>query len=146
LKLLGLCLLIAAGGGMGCMRVAALRGRAQTLSTVVRFVDWWMREVRYTVAPLEELLQRAEEDAAFHKLLNSSEKENNFTADDAHQFQAFVDGLGATDLEGQLSHGMFYAKVFEERTKEAEITATRRGRSELMLWTGGATVLALLLL
>lgn len=131
---------------MGCVRAAALRGRVQALSTAVRFIDWWMREVRYTVAPLGELLQRAKNDAAFQKLLNSSEKENNFTSDDVHQFQAFVDGLGSTDLEGQLSHGAFYAKVFEERVKEAEITAARRGRSELMLWTGGGAVLALLLL
>ncbi len=131
---------------MGCVRAAALRGRVHTLFTVVRFVDWWMREVRYTAAPLEELLECAKKDTAFQKLLNSSGKENNFTEEDAHQFQTFVDKLGSTDLDGQLSHGAFYAKVFEERAKEAEITAARRGRSELMLWTGGATVLALLLL
>ncbi len=143
---MGLCLLIAAGGGMGCLRVAALRGRVNALSTTLRFIDWLMREVRYTAAPLEDLLKHAKTDVAFQVLLVSSGKVNYFTDEDERQFRRFMEGLGSTDLEGQLTHGAFYTKVFEDLAKEAGEISARRGRTEIMLWTGGAAVLALLLL
>lgn len=146
MKILGLSLLILAGGGIGCLRVAALRGRVQSLSAAVRFIDWWMREVRYTAAPREELLARAKRDETFCELLSLSDKRNHFTGEDTVAFRRFVDGLGSTDLEGQLSHGSFYVKVFEEKVQEAERMAACRSRTELMMWTGGAAVLALLLL
>ncbi len=146
MKVMGLCLLIAAGGGMGCLRVAALRGRVKVLLTALRFIDWLMREVRYTVAPLDELLNRAKTDAAFQELLSFNGKVNYFTDEDERQFRRFMEGLGSTDLEGQLTHAAFYTKVFEELAKEAGEISARRGRTEMMLWTGGAAVLALLLL
>ena len=146
MKLLGLCLLIAAGGGVGCMRVAALRGRVKALSTALRFVDWWMREVQYTAAPIQELLARAKQDASFCELLDFDGKQNYFTEEDEKVFRQFMDGLGGTDLEGQRSRGAFYKKLFEERVQEAGEVAACRGRTELMLWTGGTAVLALLLL
>ncbi len=146
MKLTGLCFLVAAGGGIGCLRAAALRGRVNALSTVLRFIDWLMREVRYTAAPMSDLLKRAEMDLSFQTILNSGEKVNYFTDEDNQQFERFMEGLGTTDLEGQLSHGAFYTKVFDERVREAEQVCACRGRTEVMLWTGGAAVLALLLL
>lgn len=146
MKAVGLCLLVAAGSGIGCLRAAALRGRVSALSAVLRFIDWFMREVRYTAAPLDRLLTRAKTDESFDSVLAFGEKGSCFTEEDKRQLRLFLEGLGTTDLKGQLSHGAFYTKVFEERLEEAGRTAACRGRTEMMLWTGGAAVLALLLL
>ncbi len=155
MKWIGLCLLIAAGAGFGCFRAAALRERVNALAATCRFIDWMMREMRYTAAPLSVLLHRAAEEKAFAELglpcegdvfPKTNVKINGFTEEDAEHFMRFTEALGKSDVTGQLDHGKFYAALFEERRCEALRNAEKRGRVELMLWTGGAAVLALLLL
>lgn len=159
MKGVGLCLLVMAGGCIGCWRAAALRERERVLRAMCRFVDWLTREIRYTAAPLPMLLQRASRamgrelplfDATetydvWCDTLTSRAKAIGFTGDDAVCIRRFVEELGRSDVAGQLSHGAFYAAVFEERRKQACEEADKRGRLELMLWTGGAAVMALLL-
>ncbi len=158
MKGVGLCLLVAAGGGIGCLRAAALRERERALGTMCRFVDWLIREIRYTAAPLDVLLRRAAQvlgqdlplfDAAdtfdtWCASLRNDVKRIGFTEEDAAHICRFAEELGRSDVAGQLAHGAFYAALFEERRQAARADADKRGRVELMLWTGGATVLALL--
>lgn len=158
MKGVGLCLLVAAGGGIGCLRAASLRERERALGAMCRFVDWLIREIRYTAAPLDVLLHRASEAMgrdlplfdtvetfdAWRAALADSVKNINFTDEDAAHIYRFAEELGRSDVAGQLTHGAFYATLFEERRKAAREEAEKRGRLELMLWTGGAAVLALL--
>ncbi len=158
MKGVGLCLLVAAGSGIGCLRAASLRERERALGAMCRFVDWLIREIRYTAAPLDVLLHRASKTMTrdlplFDKVDNfeqwqSSLKERvkriGFTDEDAMVACRFAEELGRSDVAGQLAHGAFYAAQFEERRRRAQAEAEKRGRLELMLWTGGAVVLALL--
>ncbi|MBE6757252.1 MAG: hypothetical protein E7552_01715 [Ruminococcaceae bacterium] len=157
MKGVGLCLIVTAGGMIGCMRVAALRERERALGVMCRFVDWLIREIRYTAAPLDTLLHRAKTAFSDWPLLERADsferwrislpksvKQMNFTEEDAACICRFAEELGCSDVTGQLAHGAFYAALFEERRQEAHCEAEKRGRLELMLWTGGAAVLALL--
>lgn len=157
MKGVGLCLLIMAGGLVGCMRATALRERVRALGVMCRFVDWLSREIRYTAAPLDVLLRRATAEFYDWSLLEDVEgfeqwrkslsirvKRIGFTDEDAVHVCRFAEELGNFDVAGQLAHGAFYAVLFEERRQQARQEAEKRGRLELMLWTGGAAVLALL--
>lgn len=159
MKLLGLCFMVLAGSGIGCWRVISLQGRVRSLGAVCNLVDWLTKEIRYTAAPLDTLIQRAAQQPSFSDLpiweqtdsfnawrsaLNRSVKRCNFTDEDARHLCRFVEELGVSDVEGQLTRGAYYATLFAERRQQAQAEAAARGRAECMLWTGGAAVLALL--
>jgi len=141
MKGVGLCLLVAAGGGIGCLRAASLRERERALGAMCRFVDWLIREIRYTAAPLDVLLHRASEAMggdlplfdtvetfdAWRAALADSVKNINFTDEDAAHIYRFAEELGRSDVAGQLTHGAFYATLFEERRKAAREEAEKRG-------------------
>ena len=158
MKGVGLCMLVLAGGGIGCLRAASFRERERVLEAMCRFIEWLIREIRYTAAPLDLLLHRVPETItcdlplftvvdtfeAWQNALDDSVKRSAITEEDAGYICRFAEELGRSDVAGQLAHGKFYAALFEERRQQAREDAQKRGRLELMLWSGGAMVLALL--
>lgn len=167
MRAVGLLLLVAAGGGIGFLRAAALRRRAVALEAARRMVLWMTARLRYTAAPVGELVQQAATREEFRSLtllmlaarglqtapfplawrqaVAESVKESGFTPEDADLLRQFGDGLGKTDLSGQQTHGELYAELFKEQQRQAARCARERGRAEWALWTAGAAMLALLL-
>lgn len=168
MKFAGLLLLVAAGGGIGWLRAAALHRRAAALETARRLVLWLTAQVQYTAAPVGDLLRQAaasEEFSAFSlpktvvcemrqhpfpiawkQAATIAAKENNFTEKDGDLLRCFGEGFGKTDRAGQVAHGELFAALFLERQQQAAKVAHERGRVECVLWPSGAAVLALLLL
>lgn len=162
MKMLGLVLLVIAGGGIGCLQAASLHKRARSLKAAHSLVQWLMQQLRYTAAPIQNLLQEAAREPAFSSLafltdttpfpgdwgkgVSKSAKVCAFTEEDAVLLCRFGEGLGKTDLEGQLAHGAQYARLLDEQQQKAAVIAREKGRMVCMLWAAGAAVLALLLI
>ena len=162
MKSLGFLLLIVAGGGVGFFRARSLRRRVAGLDSMHRLVIWLMREVRYTAAPMGDMLKAAASLDAFSALpfldkianrhvswslaLEESRKAFGFTDEDVEQIVRFGEGLGKSDLTGQLEHGAFYAEKLEESCCEARRVAKEKGHVEQVLWPSAAAMIALLLI
>lgn len=163
MKTVGLLLLVVAGGGVGCLQATALHKRARSLKAAHRLVQWLMQQLRYTAAPIKDLLQEAAgmkefaplpflaEDTwqfpqAWQPAVQAGAKVCAFAEEDVALLCRFGEGLGKTDLEGQLTHGAQYALLLEEQQHKAATAAREKGRVVCMLWAAGTAVLALLLI
>ena len=159
MKLWGLLLLVLAGGGVGCLQAAALHRRVRSLKTVHALVQWLGGQLRYTAAPIQRLLAEAAGEQAFSSLhflsafpgdwaevVRNHANACALTEEDVSLLCRFGEGLGKTDLEGQLAHTAQYARLLEEQGQEAAAVARDKGRVVCMLWVAGTAVLALLLI
>ncbi len=168
MKVVGMLLLVLAGGGIGWLRAASLRRRAASLESARRLVLWLTARLRYTAEPVGALLRQAAACEEFRSLpwlgavcespdgapfaatwareVDKFARACSFTESDVALLHEFGEGFGKTDLTGQQAHGELYAALFEERQRQAEEAVRDRGRMECVLWTSGSLLTALLLL
>lgn len=125
--------------------------------------------IRYTAAPVDELLVEVAHSSEFHMLsflqeaaksvdreggfheawsagLLKSGKVCGFTQEDLELLRNFGEGLGRTDIEGQLEHCRMYAAQLGERLVQARREAASKSRLYITLGVTGGMALALLLL
>ena len=165
MRLMGLILLIAAGGGCGFMMAARLRRRAQMLELAVRWVRHLQTEFRFRATPLSEALTDCAALPVFRELsflrtaavspdspitaLAREIRENATTLalipDDVQLLTQLCAGLGTTDLEGQLAHLEVYAGRLELQHFEALGLYRRKGQVCRVLGISAAAAAALVL-
>ena len=92
-------------------------------------------QIRYTAAPVGELLDRAAGAAEFTRL--------TFLADCRQRLGRGE--LGATDVEGQLASCRLYAERLGERLAAARRAAAEKGRLYVTLGAAGGLAAVLLL-
>ncbi len=168
-KIIGLLLLVAAGTFLGYRAAAGLSRRADSLDKAQRLLAHLASRMRYTAAPVDELLAQAAATAefaalpflqaaaraagteeGFHAAWNEGVadygKACGFTESDLELLRSFGEGLGRTDLEGQLDNCRMYAAQLGDRLAEARREAAAKSRLYLTLGVTGGMALALLLL
>ena len=126
-------------------------------------------EIRYTAAPVRELIFSASRAAEYRSLrfledmeraleaegdfprvwIRTVQREGGkcgFTAEDQALLQEFGKGLGTSDTEGQTAHCSLYGELFSRQAEDARREVANKGKLYIMLGLAGGLGLALLLL
>lgn len=156
---MGLLLLIFAATLAGCAEAYKLARRVRQLEILNRFIGVVQTEIRYSALPLYELCRRHEDEFPFLKpCIHAYEESGDFpfsfqqclhemglASNDMELMQGFGDGLGTTDIEGQVAHCTLYQNLLETRLEEARGEKNGKSRLYVMLGTSGGITAALLL-
>lgn len=160
IRLAGAALLTGAGLCIGLVRSGKLKRRVETLAALIRLMEWMKNRLRYSAAPLSDLMRQAAEETGFFPLRIPACPEGRpfslcwdalidgteLPASDRQLLRRFGSEMGRTDLKGQLAHMEMYAAQTEQLRRIAAEEYEKKGRVPTALWTAGAAVLALLLL
>ena len=144
MKTAGLLLIVAAGLLLGLMAAGGLRRRVSTLGQLSRFMVRLADQIRYTAAPVEELLTAAESSGEFDGLSMLGHVCSRLRKGEL--LRGFGSQLGRTDVEGQIANCRQYGDLLEQRLTEAREAAAAKGRLYMTLGFAGGMALALLLL
>lgn len=169
MKTMGLLLLVVAGLLLGLMAAGGLRRRVTSLDQLSRFMVRMADQIRYTAAPVEELLESAENSGEFADLpilgricskirngervpdawenaVEEDGRESGLTEGDRDLLRGFGSQFGRTDVEGQIANCRQYGDLLGQRLAEAREASAAKGRLYLTLGFAGGMSLALLLL
>ncbi len=159
MKTVGMLFVCLAGLGCGLHGKMRLHRRTVFLDRVSRWLIWSAEQIRYTAAPLSDVLRAAESSAEFSELpflrgdtrgavcelIRQHRTAMALTEEDARILCECVDGWGTADLDGEVSRLRRYGAVIEERCTAAREDAARRGRLFVTLGVCGGGAAALLL-
>lgn len=142
----------------------SLKRRSDSLGRITRFCEQLAEGIRYTAAPLEDLLCSLASTAEFQKfpllqaaqlsddprrsLLTSLERhadELGLNTQDKQMFEEFIVDFGAADLAGEVQRCGRYAVLFRERYAAAREIVCRKGRLYVTLGLCGGCTLSLVL-
>lgn len=168
MKWIGLLLTALAGIGLGVYAALRLYRRAAWLEQAAGLVRFMAAQIRYTAAPVGELLDRAAGAAEFTRLTFLADCRQRLSpggrlphrmagkpagaggagganGGDCELMQRFGEELGATDVEGQLASCRLYAERLGERLAAARRAAAEKGRLYVTLGAAGGLAAVLLL-
>lgn len=167
MKWAGLLLIVLTGGAIGLRQAWSLRQRTAAVEEMLQWVRQLSVRIRYTAAPLRELLsdktlqngypalgflgnlechlEREEFPTAWRNSI-LSEQASAFTEEDRELLLRFGEQLGRTDIEGQLSHCALYSELLEERLSAARTEQQAKGKMYATLGLSGGMALAILLI
>ena len=119
-----------------------LQRRAKELLFFKKFVQQISEEIRYTGAEKEKIKG---------KLLSLPEflfiKEKNFiNSEDKQEFEGFMNGLGKSDVAGQLKYCERYSKIIEERYLSALKSYRELGKVYCVLGVSSGLALSLMII
>lgn len=165
---MGVLLAFLTGTGYGLWEYVKLKRRSDALERLVRLCEQMAERIRYTAAPLEELLSffstssewqgfclfrglpatSSTEDwrAAWLKSVTQSAGELGLTEEEQRLLCEFTTDFGRNDLEGEIQRCRRYATTFRERCASAQNDVRCRGRLYITLGFCGGSALALLLI
>lgn len=168
LKGIGLLSLVLAGGGIGLMMSDKLRRRAESLGLYLRLVKRIAVQLRYTAAPIGDIVSDpalvrefsglaafseavravriADFPTAWQQGLQKGVKLDSLTEQDAEILLAFGRSIGTTDLEGQIAHCEMYSQILEERLSLAKTEQEKKGKLCRMMGLSAGLALAILLI
>ena len=156
-NLVGLLLLAAACAGIGLAESRKLRDRAVLLESFRKFLTVAEAEIHYGLVPVGELVlscrqqgplledcaRRLEQGSRFPEAWQGAVK--RWGGPDQAFLAEFCRGLGATGLEGQLSHFQLYRELARTRLEEARRDQEKKGKLYRQLGVFGGLALALVL-
>lgn len=165
MKWMGVLLVFLTGVGCGMLGYLNLKRRADALGQLASFCEQLAERIRYTAAPLEDVVYALSKTAEFERfsllrrLPPSSEdpraallqamtqgaEEMGLSADDCGVFRDFIADFGAADWDGEVTRCRRYAAVFRQRYTEAREDLRRRGRVSVTLGCCVGGTLALVL-
>lgn len=160
-------LIFIAGTGAGLAASASLSRRVASLEQLERFITYFETQIRYSAAPIRDIIIHAAggeysclsflpEAAARMKrgqspgeawggAVRDRGEDCGFTAADREMLREFGNGLGSTDISGQLSHCKTFRGLLEDRLQKARSEARTKGRLYVTLGIAGGLGAALLL-
>lgn len=138
-----------------------LSSRVRQLEAALRFVEAARTEIRFSALPVQRLVQRhggelpflrqcaaaCENGGSFAAAWSGAlaDRQGAFTKKDRELLLSFGEGLGASDLEGQLSHCELYTQLFTVQLNAAREERQRKSKLCLMLGISGGLSAALIL-
>ena len=169
MKTAGLLLIVVTGLLLGLTAAGGLRRRVTVLGQLSRFMTRLADQIRYTAAPVEELLEAAESSGEFGELpllgricsrirngervldaweaaVEEDGRLSGLTRADRELLHGFGSQLGKTDVEGQIANCRQYGELLDQRLSEAREASAAKGRLYMTLGFAGGMALALLLL
>ncbi len=166
LKILGLVLIVAAGTGAGFWASTRLQRRVTVLEAVDRFLLYIAGKIRYTAAPVPDIVSGIVREgkfselpflrgvagcgaAAFHETwrreLLAWQRGGPLLQEDVELLLDFGEKTGTSDLDGQIENCRMYQGLLDVRLKDARSAAREKGRLYMTLGLIGGMALALLL-
>lgn len=137
--------------------------RVEQLEAFLRFLSLAQTEIRFTALPVEQIVERHGGELMFlqkcanecslgkpftvswEESVNSQSKTGGFLPSDLELLKSFGSELGASDVEGQLSHCSLYSELIRESLKNAREEKNRKSRlyQILGIFSGMAAALVL---
>lgn len=169
LKIIGLLLIVFTGICAGTYASAELNLRAVSIEKMERLIEYISTQIRYTAAPVKEIISQVASDGEFKELpfLQAAvvyikkgecpsdawslavQKEGGmcgFTVPDRELLLHFGQGLGKSDIEGQLSHCESFHRLLEDRLQAARSDVSVKGKLYMTFGVAGGLSVALLML
>lgn len=167
LKWIGCILLIAAGAGTGYLQSHKLTARVRFLEAFLQFLTWLETQIRYSASELEALLAGYEAPLTLQPLLTECAgrmgqdepfsqawdqgvallpKESGLLPGDRQLLCQFAEGLGSTDVQGQITHCAMQRAFFTNRLEEARDERQKKGKLYTMLGSFAGVGVSLLFL
>lgn len=133
----------------------------------MRLILFLQTQIRYTAAPTGQIIETAFENEfsklsflgdvakgikkggnpcdCWCKAVKKHASDHSLNAADSQLLQKFGQGLGNSDIKGQLSHCETFFRMFEDRLKSARYEAQSKGKLYKTLGIAGGIGTALLL-
>ena len=171
MKLIGILLIAAVGIWLGISASLGLGKRVTALSQAEKLVTSLRSRIRYTAAPVQELLMEAQDSGEYPALrflqyvcwslktaaipdvqklwedsLKKADGAPGLNRQDIELLTEFGRGLGTSDVEGQISHCELYQELLQKQMETARQDVSSKGRLYVTLGITGGLGLALLLL
>ena len=148
LKILGAALISCSGFSIGCMYVQRLKLRLDFLREFSVFLSSLSTAVRYRSADIAVLVN--DYSRPFSQMWQSSiadfKKRRCLSNADMALLKEFGEGLGTTDVEGQLSHIALYQGLFSKQQSDAEDDIIQKSKLYKSLGLFGGVSAALMFL
>ena len=151
---MGCLLVIVAGGGAGYLQARKLSMRVRFLEQYLKWVSQMETEIRYGSEDISRLLGRHRQELsalsfltqctdqmkkgipfpqAWKEAIREIPREYGLKPDDLEAVQAFGNGLGTSDVDGQTAHCRMHQKLLQSRLKGAQEEKQRTGTLYFML-------------
>lgn len=163
MKVIGLLLVALTGMGIGWCQSQKLRRRADVLQSFERLAAALSADIRYTAAPVGELFAAAADQVELapirvflHRFSASADPRVSFAGGlstlagqglndaDRRLLTGFGEGLGTTDVAGQVEHCRRFEQQMAQRAADARQQAAQKGRLYTSLGAAGGLVVLLL--
>ena len=163
-KGLGLLLLILATTAYGIYKSMCLARRVRLLDGMARLCAYVSSQIRYSGAPVSEILSKAASCEEFRSLpcldkipgsdcwrdawldgLAGGVSDWGATDKDIELIREFSQVLGTTDVEGQVEHCSMYRDMFTHQRDDAKELSARKGKLYIILGLSVGSAVALLL-
>ena len=168
-KITGTLMISLACAATGLLFSNRLSTRVNSLETLVSFFTSLLNQMRYSAAPLYDLLKLLSSQPEHHtlffprrcielceegmllpdalkKAIKESQKQLQLQDDDVELLIHFGESLGTTDIEGQLSSILLYQNLLSEHLKQAYEQKQTNGKLYRRLGLLGGIGLSLFLL
>lgn len=153
MKWLGVVLLILTGTGIGLWGRFRLLRRVRVLRRTIAFINRLSDRIRCTAAPVDELLRGKEScsetdgelRAEWAREIDRHGAEQGFTQEDCRILHTFVDGIGKSDIAGEIRFCAECCEALRIQLDSAKEILDTRGRSQVTLGVCGGLLTALLL-
>ena len=159
MKLAGAILLVLSGVIGGALGAARLQRRVRMLRDLKMLMQAFQTGIRFAAASLPELIleyqdfpfcRLAEKDGEFllnpARALEGAGRVLLWDNGDWELYQGFVQGLGVSDVQGQMEHLELYRSLLEPRLEQAREEAMQKSKVFVALGLFAGVTLSLLLL
>lgn len=151
---MGYLLVIVAGAGAGYLQARRLSLRVRFLEQYLKWVSQMETEIRYGSEDIFRLLGRRRRELsllsfltqctdqmkegipfpqAWKEAIRGISREYGLKPDDLEAVEAFGNGLGTSDVDGQTAHCQMHQKLLQSRLKGAQEEKQRKGKLYFML-------------
>ena len=158
----GICVLTA-GILWGYLQFRGLHDRVTLWKQSLLFLRRWETVLRYQAIPLHELgkvfsnpstnpeylnqcIANLDKGLAFPEAWEMAVRSLRLDEREKQVLMGFGEGLGRSDIEGQLAHCRMYLSLWQEHYAEAKEDLEKKGKLFLLLGFSGGASIALLLL
>ena len=160
-------MVVLTGTAAGYLESKKLSDRVRFYARLKQFLSTMETTIRYRAAPLSSLISQAAETypalaflpgcekalragkdfpAAWQKGIAGCGKGHGLKKEDLDLLASFGQGLGVTDVEGQVAHCALYLEMAEERYSQAKEEKGKKGKLYFMLGALSGIAAALFLI
>ena len=157
MKGIGILLVVLTGIGMGVIGWLRLHRRVEVLTRFLRVVERLAENIRYSAAPIEEILIQLLPDLFERDCSTADPRERlgkaiweqgtgwGLSTDDRHLLRGFADGIGRSDIDGEMRFCGEYHKAIDGHLAQAREELRVKGRLFVIFGVCGGLLAALLM-
>ena len=135
---------------IGIFKYSDIRKRLKRIEEMKKAAEFIKENIRYSAYEINEIFSLAEQSEMFSpevkSMLKGKNNKNKYSDKECCYFAEYINGLGKSDVAGQLEHSNRYIKKFEEMYCELRADFKIKSRLYPGLGAGLATIVFLMLL